>query len=104
MIIQLIYWKSISGAGPGGLTCALTLSKYPDIEVDLYEAGARLAENGAGVGIWLRTWKILQQLGLDHDLARVAGTHPSDDPSEFLVSRSRTLCIVSARANLKRYI
>jgi hypothetical protein len=30
--------------------------------------------------VWLRTWNILQQLGLDQDLAKIAGTQPTAEP------------------------
>lgn len=75
----------------GGLTCAVALSKYPDVDVDVYEAAATFTANGPGVGVWLRTWKILQQLGLDDDLASITGTQMTDDPGEtvsFLFSIS----------------
>jgi hypothetical protein len=68
-----------SGGGIGGLTCAVALSKYPDIDVDVYEAGTSFTQNGPGCGVWLRTWDVLQKLGLDHDLARIAGTQPTGD-------------------------
>lgn len=66
----------------GGLTCAVALSKYPDVDVDVYEAAATFTANGPGVGVWLRTWRILQQLGLDHELADITGTQMSDDPGK----------------------
>jgi len=71
---------AICGGGVGGLTCAVALSKYPDVDVDVYEAAATFTANGPGVGVWLRTWRILQQLGLDHELADITGTQMSDDP------------------------
>ena len=74
----------ISGGGIGGLTCAVSLSKYPDIDVDVYEAGPSFTQNGPGCGAWLRTWNILQKLGLAEDLARIAGTQPTDDPGKHL--------------------
>lgn len=74
----------ISGGGIGGLTCAVALSKYPDIDVDVYEAGSSFIQNGPGCGTWLRTWNILQKLGLDQDLAKITGTRPTDDPGNYL--------------------
>lgn len=47
------------------------MSRYPDIEVVIYEAAPKFAEVGAGIGVWPRVWKILSQLGLDEDLAKV---------------------------------
>ncbi|EEB94045.1 hypothetical protein MPER_07213 [Moniliophthora perniciosa FA553] len=43
---------AICGAGIGGLTCALALSKFPDIEIDVYESAGKLAEIGAGIGLF----------------------------------------------------
>ncbi|KAF9819331.1 hypothetical protein IEO21_02219 [Rhodonia placenta] len=63
---------AICGGGVGGLVCAVALSRYPDIQVDIYEAAHQLAEIGAGIGMWARTWRIMQQLGLDRDLAGIA--------------------------------
>jgi hypothetical protein len=37
---------------------------------------------GAGIGVWPRIWKILAQLGLDEDLARVHAVKPTLDLSE----------------------
>ena len=80
-----------SGGGIGGLTCAVALSKYPAIEVDIYEAGASLVQNGPGCGVWLRTWHILQKLGLDEDLARIAGMQPTADRGGFLLRHTNNL-------------
>lgn len=71
---------AVCGGGIGGLTCAVALSQYPDIEVDIYEAETSFTKSGPGCGAWLRTWDILEKLGLDKDLARIAGTQPTDDP------------------------
>ncbi|TFK94532.1 FAD/NAD(P)-binding domain-containing protein [Polyporus arcularius HHB13444] len=46
---------AIVGAGLGGLLLALFLQKYStDIDVDIYESAAKLAELGAGIGVWPR--------------------------------------------------
>lgn len=47
-----------SGGGVGGLTLAVALSKYPDIEVEVFEAARQFTEVGAGVGIWPRAFKV----------------------------------------------
>jgi salicylate hydroxylase len=39
-------------AEPGAI---VALSRYPDIEVTIYEAASKLAEVGAGVGVFPRT-------------------------------------------------
>ncbi|KIY70404.1 FAD/NAD(P)-binding domain-containing protein [Cylindrobasidium torrendii FP15055 ss-10] len=61
---------AICGAGVGGLTTALALSKYEDIAVDLYEGASQLAEVGAGIGAFGRPWKVLQKLGVTEDLLK----------------------------------
>ncbi|TCD68035.1 hypothetical protein EIP91_011646 [Steccherinum ochraceum] len=71
---------AICGGGIGGLICALALSRYPDIQVDVYEAAREMAEIGAGIGLWPRTWKILQSLGLENDLAEAAVSRPTNLP------------------------
>ncbi|KAH9479171.1 FAD-dependent monooxygenase str9 [Psilocybe cubensis] len=72
---------AICGAGIGGLTTAVALSRYPDIEVQIYEAAEKLAEIGAGIGLWGRSWEIIRKLGLDEDLACCTETKPSQDPT-----------------------
>jgi len=67
---------AICGGGVGGLTCAVALSRYADIQVDVYESASKFAEIGAGIGMWPRTWKIMQALDLDRELAQVAIDSP----------------------------
>lgn len=71
-----------SGGGIGGLLMAVALSKYPDIRVDVYEAAQRFDEVGAGIGLWPRTWKIIQQLDLQDALAQIAIISPTNIPSK----------------------
>lgn len=78
--------SSSSGGGIGGLISALTLSRHPDIQVDVYEAAKEFAEIGAGIGVWPRAWKILQSLGLEEDLAQAAVVRPTNLPSRFYAS------------------
>lgn len=63
----------ISGGGIGGLTLALALSAYPDIQVDMYERAAQYTEVGAGVGMWWRPRRVLATMGLEADLAPIVG-------------------------------
>uniref|UniRef100_A0A0W0FYG3 FAD-binding domain-containing protein n=1 Tax=Moniliophthora roreri TaxID=221103 RepID=A0A0W0FYG3_MONRR len=72
---------AICGAGIGGLTCALALSKFPDIEIDVYESAGKLAEIGAGIGLFPRPWKIIRALGLEQDLLRVTEQEVTDGPA-----------------------
>ncbi|KAJ7923437.1 hypothetical protein B0H13DRAFT_1979817 [Mycena leptocephala] len=71
---------AICGAGIGGLTLAVALSQYPDIDVEIYESAAMLAEVGAGVGIFPRPWKIIRMLGLEQDLLKTCEKKPQDGP------------------------
>ncbi|KAJ7625713.1 hypothetical protein FB45DRAFT_922131 [Roridomyces roridus] len=71
---------AICGAGIGGLTLALALSQYPDIDVEVYEAATSLAEVGAGIGVFPRPWKILRMLGLEDDLLMTCEKKPLEGP------------------------
>ncbi|KAL5526162.1 hypothetical protein ACEPAG_7500 [Sanghuangporus baumii] len=71
---------SLRGGGIGGLALATFLStsissQHKRLTVDIYEAAPSLTELGAGVGIWLRTWRILEAVAsgaLAQDLKAVA--------------------------------
>ncbi|KAG6912559.1 hypothetical protein DXG01_013812, partial [Tephrocybe rancida] len=66
------------GGGVGGLTFAVAMSRYPDVEVEIFEAASEFSPIGAGIGIWPRVWKALVAIGLE-DLAIHASTPPSDE-------------------------
>lgn len=57
-----------SGAGIGGLAVAVTIGKFCDLPIDVYEAGADVSTIGAGITVWKRTWEVLEKLGLDKAL------------------------------------
>ncbi|TFK66167.1 FAD/NAD(P)-binding domain-containing protein [Pluteus cervinus] len=78
---------AICGGGIGGLSLAVALSKYPNIEVDIYEAASRFTEVGAGIGVWPRVWKILVKMGIDGDLARVTALKPTYDLADTFIFR-----------------
>ncbi|KZT30268.1 salicylate hydroxylase [Neolentinus lepideus HHB14362 ss-1] len=59
---------AIVGGGIAGLICAFALSKNPDIEVHVYEAAHQFSEIGAGIGMYLRVWNIIEDLGLADSL------------------------------------
>lgn len=71
-----------SGGGIGGLTFAVAIARYSDVEVEVYEATNEFSPIGAGIGIWPRLWKILSSIGLD-SLAMKASCQPSDDPGRI---------------------
>ncbi|KAJ7593998.1 FAD/NAD-P-binding domain-containing protein [Mycena floridula] len=68
---------AICGGGISGLATAVALAKYPNIQVDVYEAAERFKEIGAGVMLWSRTWKVLQQMGLADQFSKIANTPPT---------------------------
>jgi hypothetical protein len=56
------------------------LSKYSDIEINIYEAATQFAELGAGVGIWPQPWRVMETLGLAHDLLETTQVKPRKGP------------------------
>ncbi|THG99501.1 hypothetical protein EW145_g7256 [Phellinidium pouzarii] len=73
---------AISGGGIGGLTLAVVLNKYcNDVHIDLYESASQFTQIGAGVSVWKRAWFIMQSLGLDISLGKMAVQPPVDDPN-----------------------
>ena len=71
-----------SGAAIGGFSLAAFLSEHSDpnhpIKVDIYESRPEVSTRGAGIGIWKRSWQVLQDLGLDKELDRRGIPHPKD--------------------------
>lgn len=57
---------------------AAALARAPHIDVDVYEAAREFKEIGAGVGMWPRSWKIMQALGLAQGLSQIAIIPPQD--------------------------
>jgi len=70
---------AICGAGIGGLTLAVALSRYPDIEVQIFEAAEKLAEIGAGLGLFSRHWEVVQKLDLEEDLLKLTEQRRTED-------------------------
>ncbi|KAF7428286.1 hypothetical protein PC9H_007507 [Pleurotus ostreatus] len=67
---------AICGGGISGLCLAVALSKASNVEVNVYESAQRFSEIGAGVMIWSRTWRILEQMGLADAFSRIAHAPP----------------------------
>ncbi|KAH7915887.1 hypothetical protein BJ138DRAFT_1132302 [Hygrophoropsis aurantiaca] len=67
---------AISGAGIGGLVLAVTIGKFSDVPIDLYEAQSEVTTVGAGISVWRRTMEIMQELGLYDDMGKVASRPP----------------------------
>ncbi|OCH85258.1 FAD/NAD(P)-binding domain-containing protein [Obba rivulosa] len=71
---------AICGGGLGGLTLAVTIGRFSDVPVDLYEAAPQISTIGAGIALWKRTWRIFRHLGLDDGLAALSILPPTDTP------------------------
>ncbi|KAF9501924.1 FAD/NAD(P)-binding domain-containing protein [Pleurotus eryngii] len=67
---------AICGGSISGLCLAVALSKASNVEVNVYESAQRFSEIGAGVMIWSRTWRILEQMGLADAFSRIAHAPP----------------------------
>ena len=71
-----------SGGGIGGLTLAAVLVKFSnDIQIDIYESASVFSEIGAGITAWRRTWRIMEILGINEELRRLAILPPTDEKS-----------------------
>ncbi|MHA7819826.1 MAG: FAD-dependent monooxygenase [Erythrobacter sp.] len=62
---------AVIGAGLGGLTCAIAL-RQQGIEVDVYEAAARIEETGAGLTLGLGAQHVFRALGVQGAVAAKA--------------------------------
>ncbi|THU98831.1 FAD/NAD(P)-binding domain-containing protein [Dendrothele bispora CBS 962.96] len=71
---------AIIGGGVSGLTCACVLRHSKNVEIDVYEAAEEIAEVGAGVTVWPRTWKLLKSMGIEQDMVDVLKERPTDEP------------------------
>lgn len=70
-----------SGGGIAGLCLGVALARYPDIELNVYEAAATFKEVGAGVMMWGRVWRVLSLLGLANAFRELAGDTKDGDTS-----------------------
>lgn len=64
-----------------GLALAISLQRFAlDVDFEIYEGAAELAEIGAGIGLAPRTWAMVQALGIEDTLLEISGD--GDRPSE----------------------
>lgn len=70
-----------SGGGIGGLTLAVTLGKYSNIPIDIYESSSEIGTIGAGLAVWKRTWDVMCRLGLDDEMDKRSIPRPSEGES-----------------------
>lgn len=70
-----------SGGGIAGLALAVVLARHEQkdapMEVNIYEARPEIVTFGAGITVWQRTWRIMQLLGIDGELAEASDRPPN---------------------------
>ncbi|MGB7417167.1 MAG: FAD-dependent urate hydroxylase HpxO [Thermosynechococcaceae cyanobacterium] len=62
----------VVGAGMGGLTAGIALQQA-GYKVEIYERVSELRPAGAGISLWSNGVKVLNQLGLGEDIAKIGG-------------------------------
>ncbi len=63
---------TVIGAGIGGLTTGIAL-KQAGYDVTIYERVSKLRPAGAGISLWSNGVKVLNRLGLGHEIAAIGG-------------------------------
>jgi 2-polyprenyl-6-methoxyphenol hydroxylase-like FAD-dependent oxidoreductase len=83
--------QSSRGGGIGGLTLAAALrfmGNEQKLDVHIYESSSFIAEIGAGISFWPRSWRIMKEIGADDKLFGLLSEVPDDSTSKcvtFLV-------------------
>lgn len=75
-----------SGAGLAGLTLAVALDAFDKDQkfaIDIYEAAPELSEIGAGIVVWPRTIKMMEQFGVADTLIPFLDRPPDLVPRKF---------------------
>lgn len=94
------YWHPLTihayhrGGGIAGLTFALALCKgCHDVVIDVYEAGPKFSEVGAGLNMWPRVLEIFRDFGIEDDLKQYveSPTQSTFDVHHGLLSLSLSL-------------
>ncbi|EPS95228.1 hypothetical protein FOMPIDRAFT_1054391 [Fomitopsis schrenkii] len=82
---------AICGAGIAGLALATVLGKYEQkespLEVDIYERHPGITTFGAGISVWQRTWRVMQLLGIDDQLAQASERPPKREVGPGFIYR-----------------
>lgn len=78
---------AIIGGGIAGLTLAIALGKYPDVEVHLYEAASKFGELGVGLRFTPRSWDVFEKLGVDKELLKYTDMKPSKEQFPMGIQR-----------------
>ncbi|TFY56049.1 hypothetical protein EVG20_g9082 [Dentipellis fragilis] len=69
---------AICGGGIGGLTLAVTLGRYGDIPVDIYESAPEIGTLGAGLAVSKRTWDVMRRLGFESEMKKRGFSVPQE--------------------------
>ena len=76
------------------MTAAIALSRLSserkDIQINIYESAQEFTEIGAGIGMLLRPWKIMNRLGIDGPLRKVVNIPDKEDELSTLVLYKNT--------------
>jgi salicylate hydroxylase len=75
-----------SGGGIGGLTLSAALrflGNEDNFEIHIYEAASNVAEIGAGINFWPRSWHIMEKIGLKDKLLDLLFETPDDSMREL---------------------
>jgi salicylate hydroxylase len=59
--------------------------------VDIYEAKPEVSSIGAGVAIWKRSWRALQELGFEKDIVEKGFSIPKDGECESPLTSLHTM-------------
>ncbi|KAF9064305.1 FAD/NAD-P-binding domain-containing protein [Rhodocollybia butyracea] len=78
---------AVCGGGISALTLAVTLGRYSQVPIDIYEAASEIGTVGAGLAVWKRTWDIMCRLGLDAEMDKRSLSHPSEGENLALILR-----------------
>ncbi|KAF7350707.1 FAD NAD-binding domain-containing protein [Mycena sanguinolenta] len=84
---------AIAGCGIGGLALAAFINSFTQerhgdrIAIDIYEAKPEVSTIGAGVAIWKRSWRVLQDLGFEEEIVKRGFKVPKDGESRGPIFR-----------------
>ena len=70
---------AVIGAGLGGLTAAIALTRIAGVQVTVFEQARHLAEVGAGVGVAPNGQRVLDRLGLLDEVKLAGATMEAAD-------------------------
>ena|SRR6266498_119292 len=80
--------QSARGGGIGGLTLAAALRSMGNeqkLDVHIYESSSVIAEIGAGISFWPRSWRIMKAIGAHEKLFELLSEVPDDSTSKSII-------------------